>query len=918
MKNPSSPEVLLSVPPNMAELFPQLEPEHARDCFATCDPPGRPLGSGGGTIHVLQQAHETRAGCAPFPDWLNRSLKIVIHGGGQSRRLPAYAATGKLFIPVPVYRWDMGQRLDQNLLDMQLPLLRTVAKRAHATSRVMVVSGDALLRADEALSNLPEADIVFMGLWTTPEHAQHFGVFFCDKRDPGRLMTFLQKPSPEKIRDLSADYLYMIDVGLWLLSARAVDVLTRKSAGGFYDLYGEWGSHLGEHAVKDDPEIKALSTAVVPLPGGHFYHFGTNRDLIDSNHRLQNAVIDQTRMGEVGVQVHPSRFVINARVDVSFDPRVNHDLWIENSCIPEGWTLHAHHLISGIPENDWSLDLPDGRCLDMVPVGDTAYAIRLYDMDQGFKEPGTFEAEVCPVLEPDKEDPAFLQWLVDGRLDDRFAERFAACRKLSAAQMGREVNLLRLYAMRRQRLFEVLPELAGAYRRSIFYKLDLEASAMLYAESGAPIPEVPSDEIALLRVHDHMFRSAVLRARGEAGVDQQEEAAFRVLREAIVSSVLGEPVQPSRKVLDDQIVWGRSPVRLDLAGGWSDTPPYCLECGGAVINMAVDLNGQPPIQVYARLTEQPELVIRSIDLGLEERVNDYAHIGDFANLSSGFAVARAAFALCGFYPDFNGGRYGSLAEQLEAFGGGIELSMLAAVPKGSGLGTSSILAATLLGTLSEFCGLNWDHVEIIRRASVLEQLLTSGGGWQDQIGGLVHGTKLIETNPGLEQIPTIRWVPYSFFESQEMKSRMLLYYTGITRVAHNILGEIVRGLFLNRRQTIAMIRELKQNAYFCYDAILRNDAEELVEGLGRNWDLSQRLDAGTNPPAIQAILDQCGADLSACKLLGAGGGGYLLLIARDGESAARIRRLLESSPPNAKARFVEWGLSHIGFQVTRS
>ncbi|MFT5499246.1 MAG: hypothetical protein ACI9TH_004661, partial [Kiritimatiellia bacterium] len=397
----------------MAEVFPQLEPTQARECFATCDPPGSPLGSGGGTLHVLREAHAARGGCAPFADWLDTSLKMVIHGGGQSRRLPAYAATGKLFTPVPVFRWDMGQRLDQNLLDMQLPLLQMVAKRAHPSSRVMVVSGDALLRADEALSNLPEADIVFMGLWTTPEHARNFGVFFCDKQDPGRLMTFLQKPSPEKIRDLSADYLYMIDVGLWLLSARAVEVLSRKSAEGFYDMYGEWGLHLGELPAKDDPEINALTTAVVPLPGGHFYHFGTNRDLIDSNHRLQNAVVDQTRMAEVGVQVHPTRFIINARVEVDFDSRINHNLWIENSCISAGWTLHAHHMISGIPENTWTLNLPEGRCLDMVPVGDTAYAVRLYDMDEGFKEAGAFEAEVCPVLELEELDEAFLQWLID-------------------------------------------------------------------------------------------------------------------------------------------------------------------------------------------------------------------------------------------------------------------------------------------------------------------------------------------------------------------------------------------------------------------------------------------------------------------------------------------------------------------------
>jgi len=53
-------------------------------------------------------------------------------------------------------------------------------------------------------------------------------------------------------------------------------------------------------------------------------------------------------------------------------------------------------------------------------------------------------------------------------------------------------------------------------------------------------------------------------------------------------------------VYPDQIVWGRSPVRIDLAGGWTDTPPYCLMEGGSVVNMAIELNGQPPIQVYAK------------------------------------------------------------------------------------------------------------------------------------------------------------------------------------------------------------------------------------------------------------------------------------------------------------------------------
>jgi len=60
------------------------------------------------------------------------------------------------------------------------------------------------------------------------------------------------------------------------------------------------------------------------------------------------------------------------------------------------------------------------------------------------------------------------------------------------------------------------------------------------------------------------------------------------------------PLRPALK--EDQIVWARAPVRLDLAGGWTDTPPYTLRHGGRVVNLAVDLNGQPPIQVFCRRT----------------------------------------------------------------------------------------------------------------------------------------------------------------------------------------------------------------------------------------------------------------------------------------------------------------------------
>jgi mevalonate kinase len=252
-----------------------------------------------------------------------------------------------------------------------------------------------------------------------------------------------------------------------------------------------------------------------------------------------------------------------------------------------------------------------------------------------------------------------------------------------------------------------------------------------------------------------------------------------------------------------------------------------------------------------------------------------------------FAIVKGALALAGFHPRFRAGApLPSLAAQLQALGGGLELSLLAAVPKGSGLGTSSILAATALGTLSDVCALGWSQEEIIRRTLVLEQLLTTGGGWQDQAGGIWPGLKLIETAPGLDQSPVARWLPDTLLAAPHANHSILLYYSGITRVAKDILQEIVRGMFLNARDHLEVVREIARHAQRAAEVVQRRDLPGLAAAVAHSWQLNQRLDAGTNPPAVAAILDPIGDWLLGAKLLGAGGGGYILMFAKDPEARA--------------------------------
>ncbi len=134
-----------------------------------------------------------------------------------------------------------------------------------------------------------------------------------------------------------------------------------------------------------------------------------------------------------------------------------------------------------------------------------------------------------------------------------------------------------------------------------------------------------------------------------------------------------------------------------------------------------------------------QIVLRSIDMGATEVVRSFDELRDFRKLRSPFSIPKAALGLCGFLPEFAAEWFGSLDEQLAAFGGGLELTLLAAIPAGSGLGTSSLLASTVLGALNNFCGLQWSRQDICTETLVLEQLLTSGGGWQDSTGDLSRG-----------------------------------------------------------------------------------------------------------------------------------------------------------------------------------
>ena len=161
-------------------------------------------------------------------------------------------------------------------------------------------------------------------------------------------------------------------------------------------------------------------------------------------------------------------------------------------------------------------------------------------------------------------------------------------------------------------------------------------------------------------------------------------------------------------------------------------------------------------------------------------------------------------------------------------------------------------------------------------------------------------------------------MPANLFTHPDYKSCHLLYYTGITRTAKTILSEIVRRMFLNEHDELELLREMKIHALNMYDTILRGNFISLGQLVRRTWQQNQKLDSGTNPPEV-SFLTQLVDDLClGYKLPGAGGGGYLYMIAKDPDAALRIRKTLTAESPNPNSRFVEMSLSESGTTGSRS
>ncbi|KAH7044209.1 ribosomal protein S5 domain 2-type protein [Linnemannia elongata] len=334
-------------------------------------------------------------------------------------------------------------------------------------------------------------------------------------------------------------------------------------------------------------------------------------------------------------------------------------------------------------------------------------------------------------------------------------------------------------------------------------------------------------------------------------------------------------------------VYASAPARIDLAGGWTDTIPITHEHGGKVVNVAVQVNNRAPYTVKARRTEALILSL-SYDPNIpSQHFHSIEQIRDHADPLVPGALLKAclvASGILGITAMRHDGDYKTMAEALKHSGGGLELEIRSSLPVGSGMGTSSILIATILAVLKTLMGKPYTNDDLFYETLDVEQMMNTGGGWQDQVGGIMPGFKVstCELDLPIQLKTNTIEVPEEFITT--FNSRLLLIYTGKTRLAKNLLQTVLMNWAGQEPDVVDTMHRLVADATQCEDALRQGDLRAVGTVLTRYFADKRYLSETTlsHPPIIAHLLSHLSPHLEGFSLAGAGGGGFLAAILKPG------------------------------------
>jgi D-glycero-alpha-D-manno-heptose-7-phosphate kinase len=299
-----------------------------------------------------------------------------------------------------------------------------------------------------------------------------------------------------------------------------------------------------------------------------------------------------------------------------------------------------------------------------------------------------------------------------------------------------------------------------------------------------------------------------------------------------------------------EVIRSAAPLRISFGGGGTDVSPYPEEKGGAVLSATIDR------YAYCTLipTSHSKIKVKSLDYNLEISY----HCGDQVDYDGKLDLVKAATKVMGI-------------------ANGIELFLHSDVPPGSGLGASSTLVTALIGALAEHKKSPLTLYEIAEKAYHIERVEVGiKGGKQDHYAAVFGGFNFIEF---LKDKVVVNPLRIDKNTVNELEYRLLLCYSGETRISAGIIEDQVKRYVQKETSSLEALDKTKALAISMKNALLLGKINEFGELMNEAWEAKKHFSPGITNKHINDLYEvarKSGA--IGGKLLGAGGGGFLLLL----------------------------------------
>ncbi|XXG77730.1 hypothetical protein AAC387_Pa08g1827 [Persea americana] len=881
---------------------------------------------------------------------------LLLHAGGDSKRVPWANPMGKVFLPLPYLAADDPDGPVPLLFDHILSISSCARQAFKNEGGIFIMTGDVLPCFDASTMALPADASCIITVPITLDIASNHGVVVASKTG---MIAVRGKAWVELLMLASSSQTMIMEL-----------LKSRKEMSLYEDLVAAWvpAKHewlkcrpLGEELVNALGNQKMFSYCAYDLS---FLHFGTSAEVLDHLSGSNSGLVGRRHLCSIPAttvcDIAASAIILSSKIAPGVS--VGEDSLIYDSSLSGGIQIGSQSIVVGVniqgdgeywpTRTSVRFILPDRHCLWEVPlVGQTGRVLiycGLHDNPKNsFSRDGTFcgrpwkkflfdlcieqselwnsldtqgkclwNAKIYPVLPP-FEMLSLAMWLMgsSNRNDETMLSLWRSASRVSLEELHRSIDFPKLCSVSSNHQADLAAGIANA---CISYGLLGRNLSQLCEEimqkdmSGIEICKdflmlcpglqdqcseiIPQSrayqvQVDLHRVCGEETNACNMEHKVWAAVASETASAVKYgfgdhpsdfPNGRSPSSCHGNDADGSSHPFKPRRAKVELPVRVDFVGGWSDTPPWSLERSGCVLNMAISLEGSRPVGTVIETTETRGLLICD-DSENQLYIEDPTSINMPFDNDDLFRLVKSALLVTGIV-------HANLLAST-----GLRIRTWANVPRGSGLGTSSILAAAVVKGLLHIMEEDESNENVARLVLVLEQIMGTGGGWQDQIGGLYPGIKCTSSFPGkplrLQVIPLLA----SPQLLSELEQRLLVVFTGQVRLAHQVLQKVVIRYLQRDNLLISSIKRLAELAKIGRETLMNDDLDELGEIMLEAWRLHQELDPYCSNEFVDRLFEFADRFCCGYKLVGAGGGGFALLLAKDGEHAKELRHLLDES-----------------------